>query len=119
MSVKAIKEYVGVVKDRQENFHGAQLLYVGWDHHLMFCAPFCFPFPPTMRFGDMVDKAFPPAFGYHPDFNRIDWSKVQWLKSGKPWMPDFTQSLAENGLRHKDVLRFKTPGLDGIKGSCS
>ncbi|HEY3433360.1 MAG TPA: phenol hydroxylase subunit P4 [Rhodocyclaceae bacterium] len=119
MAVAAIKPYSGEVKDRQENFHGAQLLYVGWDHHLMFCAPFCFPFPPSMRFGDVVEKAFPPAFGYHPDFAQINWATMEWLKSGKPWKPDFNKSLAENGLKHKDVLRFKTPGLNGIKGSGS
>ena len=27
--------------------------------------------------------------------------------------------LAENGLKHKDVIRFRTPGLNGIKGSCN
>jgi phenol hydroxylase P4 protein len=119
MSVAAIKPYPIEVKDRLENFHGAQLLYVGWDHHLLFCAPFCLPFPPTTRFGDVVEKTFPGVFGYHPDFAQIDWSKVQWLKSAKPWTPDFNKTLAENGLKHKDVIRFRTPGLNGIKGSCS
>ncbi|MCK6545695.1 phenol hydroxylase subunit P4 [Myxococcota bacterium] len=111
--------YVGEIKDRLENFHGNQLLYVGWDQHLMFCAPFAFPFPPQMLFRDVVEKVFPGSFGYHPDFAKIDWSKVEWLKSGKPWKPDFDKSLADNGLVHKDVLRFRTPGLDGIKGSAS
>jgi hypothetical protein len=27
----------------------AQLLYIGWEDHLMFCAPFACPCPPTMR----------------------------------------------------------------------
>lgn len=119
MAVAAIKTYDFPPADRQENFHGAQLLYVGWDHHLMFCAPFCFPFPPTMRFGDIVEKVLPGAYSYHPDFAKIDWDKVQWLKSGQPWQPDFSKTLAELGLQHKDVLRFATPGLNGIQGSCS
>lgn len=119
MAVAAIKEYVGENMDRVENFHGNQLLYVGWEDHLMFCAPFAFPFPPAMRFGDVIEKVLPGAFGYHPDWAKIDWSKVEWFKSGQPWAPNFAKSLAENGLRHKDVIRFRTPGLTGIKGSCS
>jgi len=61
----------------------------------------------------------PGVYGYHPDFAQIDWAKAEWFKSGKPWQPDVEKSLAENGLKHKDVIRFRTPGLTGIKGSCS
>ncbi|HQA11454.1 phenol hydroxylase subunit P4 [Zoogloea sp.] len=119
MAVAAVKEYQFAPADTVDKFHGAQLLYIGWEDHLLFCAPFAFPFPPTMRFGDIIAGVLPGAFGYHPDFAQIDWSKVEWLKSGKPWQPDADKSLAENGLKHKDVLRFRTPGLTGIKGSFS
>lgn len=120
MPVQAIvKEYVGEVKDRRENFGGNQLLFVGWEDHLMFCAPFAFPFPPETRFGDVVEKVLPTAFGYHPEWKQIDWAKVEWKRSGVPFQPDFSRSLAENGLRHKDVIRFRTPGLTGVGGSCS
>jgi len=44
---------------------------------------------------------------------------VQWFKSGQPWQPDFGKTLAENGLGHKDAIRFRTPGLTGIRGSSS
>lgn len=119
MPVAAIKEYIGEDKDRLANFHGNQLLFVGWEDRLLFCAPFAFPFPPAMRFGDVIEKVLPGAFGYHPDWAKIDWSKAEWFKSGKPWTPNFARSLADNGLRHKDVIRFRTPGLTGIEGSCS
>ena len=33
------------------------------------------------------------------------------------WQPDPARSLAENGLGHKDVIRFRTPGMTGIAGS--
>jgi phenol hydroxylase P4 protein len=117
MAVTAIKEYIGENKDSADKFRGANLTYVGWDRHLMFCAPFCFPLPPDMPFGDLVEKVMPGAFGAHPDWAKIDWSTVKWLKSGKPFEPDFKKSLAENGLGFKDALRFITPGLNGIKGS--
>ena len=36
---------------------------------------------------------------------------------GTSWK--MNKTLAENGLRHKDALRFQTPGLTGIAGTCS
>jgi len=124
MTVAAIKDYHFPPADSLDKFHGAQLIYVGWDQHLLFCAPYCFPLPPTMPFGAMVEQVLPPAFGYHPEFKQIDWSQVQWLRSngtaaGEPFTPDFAKSLADNGLGHKDAIRFRTPGLNGIQGSAS
>jgi phenol hydroxylase P4 protein len=119
MSVAAIRKYEFEPADSQAKFHGARLLYVGWEDHLLFCAPFCFPLPPDMPFRALLDKVLPDAFGYHPDFARIDWNKTEWFKSGQPWQPDYDKSLGENGLRHKDVIRFRTLGLTGIAGSCS
>lgn len=124
MTVAAIKDYHFPPADSLDKFHGAQLIYVGWDQHLLFCAPFCFPLPPAMPFGALVEQVLPGAFGYHPEFKQIDWHQVQWLRSngtaaGEPFTPDFGKSLAENGLGHKDAIRFRTPGLSGIQGSAS
>ena len=118
MSVTAVADYDIPARDTVDKFP-APLLYIGWEDHLMFCAPFCLPLPPDMPFGALATQVLPGVFGYHPDFARIDWSQVQWFRSGKAFSPDPARSLAENGLRHKDVIRFRTPGLDGIKGSCS
>lgn len=110
--------YTGEVKDRVELFHGNQLLYIGWEDHMMICAPFALPLPPAMPFGDMVEKVLPTtSFTGHPDWPKIDWSKVEWLRSGQPFKPDPKKSLADNGLGHKAVIRFRTPGLTGINGS--
>ncbi|TPQ33509.1 MULTISPECIES: phenol hydroxylase subunit P4 [Cupriavidus] len=106
------------MKDVRENFP-APLLYIGWEDHLMFCSPVCVPLPPEMPFGALVSQVLPGIYAEHPDFERIDWSTVQWFRSGKPWTPDPVASLAANGLGHKDVIRFRTPGLAGINGSCS
>jgi phenol hydroxylase P4 protein len=118
MSTLALAPYDFPAKDARENFP-APLLYIGWDDHLMFCAPFCLPLPAETPFGALPGAVFPGVFGEHPDFAKIDWSKVEWLKSGQPWQPDPAKSLAENGLGHKDVIRFRTPGLTGIQGSHS
>ncbi len=118
MSVASVAPYDLPARDTVDKFP-APLLYIGWEDHLLFCAPFCLPLPPDMHFGALASQVLPGVFGYHPDFARIDWDQVQWLKSGKPFTPDPARSLADNGLRHKDVIRFRTPGLNGIGGSCS
>ena len=117
MTTAAIGTYDFPAMDTVEKFP-APLLFFGWDDHLMFCAPYAVPFPPSLLFGDMLKGPFAGIYGDHPDFARIDWSKAEWFKSGQPWQPDYTKSLADNGLGHKDVIRFRTPGLTGLKGSC-
>jgi phenol hydroxylase P4 protein len=118
MSVVALERYSFPAADARENFP-APLLYIGWEDHLMIASPVCLPLPPDMPFGALPTAVLPGVYGYHPDFAKIDWATVQWLKSGQPWTPDPARSLAENGLKHKDVIRFRTPGLTGIKGSFS
>ncbi|MGK8209051.1 phenol hydroxylase subunit P4 [Burkholderia cenocepacia] len=117
MAVIALKPYDFPIKDAVGNFP-APLLYVCWEDHLMFPAPFCLPLPPDMPFGALARDVLPPAYGYHPDFAKIDWNRVEWFRSGKPWTPDASKSLADNGLGHKDLISFRTPGLDGIGGAC-
>jgi len=116
MPVTAIGAYEFAPKDTLDKFP-APLLYVHWEDHKMFCAPVAMPFPPTLKFGDMCTGALSGVFGPHPDFAKVDWSQAEWFKSGQPWKPDMNKSLAENGLGHKDVIRFRTPGLTGLRGS--
>jgi phenol hydroxylase P4 protein len=118
MSVVALQPYEFPARDGRENFP-APLLYIGWEDHLMIASPVCLPLPPDTPFGALPTAVLPGIYGAHPDFARINWSQVQWCKSGQPWTPDPAKSLAENGLGHKDVIRFRTPGLTGIQGSCS
>ena len=118
MSVVALERYEFPARDVRENFP-APLLYIGWDQHLMFSAPHCLPLPPDMPFGALATAVLPGIYGAHPDFAQIDWAQVLWLKSGQPWTPDPAKSLADNGLGHKDMISFRTPGLTGIQGSFS
>lgn len=118
MSTIAIRAgYHGDMKDRVENFHGQQLLGIGWDRHLMYAAPHCIPVPPTLPFGALLSQVLPQLYGGHPEFERIDWAQAQWRKAnGERFVPDPAKSVAENGLVHKDVIRFRTPGLEGLYG---
>jgi phenol hydroxylase P4 protein len=116
MAVKAVKPYRFTPRDTVDKFP-APLLYVGWDDHMMFVSPICIPIPPDTPFQTLMDKILPDAYGMHPDFAKIDWIKVEWFKSGKPFVPEPGKTLRENGLGHKDVIRFRTPGLEGIGGA--
>ena len=116
MTVVAIGNYDFPARDVVGNFP-APLLYLGWDQHMMFCAPFAVPVDPSMPFRDVVSQLLPRLFGEHPDFVRIDWTKVQWFRSATLFSPEMAQSLADQGFGHKSVLRFRTPGLEGLRGS--
>ncbi len=118
MAVAAITpDYRGERLDLLENFHGNQVVYAGWDHHQMFCAPVEFAVPPDTPFSRLRDELLAGAYSLHPDFARIDWDAVQWHLNGEDFVPDMAASLIEQGIDHKSILRFATPGLDGIQGS--
>jgi phenol hydroxylase P4 protein len=120
MSVIALNEdYKGEVKDREENFHGNQLLFVGWEDHLMFCAPHCIPVSPTMTFATLANEVIPGMYSSHPDWDKVALGEIEWFRSNERFAPAFDLTLGENGLGHKAVIRFRTPGLTGINGSCS
>lgn len=109
--------YEGDVRDRVENFHGNQLVYFGWDRHMLFCSPFTLPLPPDMPFRTLVGDVLAPLLAAHPEGAAIDWSAAAWLRAGEPFVPDPDGSLAANGIGHKTVLRLQTPLLAGIGGS--
>ena len=69
MTIRALRDdYHGEFKDSLEKFGGAQLVYLGWDKHQMFCSSRAFPLPPEMRFQELLDNVMPEAFGQHPEF---------------------------------------------------
>ncbi|MGE5471582.1 MAG: phenol hydroxylase subunit P4 [Bacteroidota bacterium] len=113
MAVKALYDYQYPAADTQDKFHGNQLLFVGWDDHFLFVAPLAFSVSPNAKFSELVEQNLTFAYNRHPDWAKIDFSKAVWLKSGKPFQPDFNKTLAEQGIKHKDALRLQTPGLNG------
>jgi phenol hydroxylase P4 protein len=115
MAVKALYEnYSGPNADALENFHGNQVVYIGWDEHMMFPFAGAFPLPPQMPFAALVKDLLPLVYGAHPDFARIDWAAIEWSLDGARFTPDMDKSIGENGVAHKSLLRLATPGLNGI-----
>lgn len=116
MPIVANGDYAFSSRDKREAFHGAMLVYAGWDRHLMFASPYAFALPPDMPFAAFVEGPLGQAFGAHPDWAEVDWSAARWTRNGEPFVPDMNAGLEANGITHKDSLRFDTPGLDGIGG---
>ncbi|MFC5697745.1 phenol hydroxylase subunit P4 [Pseudomonas sp. GCM10022186] len=117
MPVTAIGAYAAQSLDRQENFNGLQLVYLCWERHLMFCAPFTLPLPPDMPFGDFIEQVVKPAIAPHPDAAKVDFAQVGWRLDDADFSPDWQAGLAANGVGHKSLLHLSTPGLDGLDGS--
>ncbi|WP_334175049.1 phenol hydroxylase subunit P4 [Pseudoxanthobacter sp.] len=122
MSVTAIvPDYADFIeaRDVKANFHGNIVVYVHWEKHLSFCSAVAFPLPPSMPFAALVRDVIAPTYAAHPDAARIEWDKVEWMIDGERASPDFEASLEANGLDHKSLIRFWTPGLDGWAGTCN
>ena len=119
MAVTSTKPYVGVPRDSVEHFDGKQLVYVSWDHHLLFAAPFLLCVPPETRFDDLVQQSLVPLLAPDPDAEAIDWAQVEWLMANEPFAPRFESSLADNGIVHKANLRMRTPELNTVCGGAA
>ena len=104
-------------RDALGNFHGNMLVYVHWEEHLSFCSALAFPLPPAMPFGALVSEVIVPHYAAHPDAAKIDWTKTIWMIDGKKVTPNLEASLEENGMHHKSLVRFWTPGLSGRAAS--
>ncbi len=119
MSVTAIGDYRFAPRDAQANFHGNIVVYLHWEGHNSFCAALAFPLPPDMPFGAILSDLLPTCYGSHPDWAKIDWNAATWTLDGAPFTPDPARAIGAQGIGHKSLLRFWTPGLDGVGGSRS
>jgi phenol hydroxylase P4 protein len=114
--LKTLAPYEFKSRDAVENYQGRQLLYVNWERHRMFSRPFVLAMKPDTPFSAVLAE-MEACFSYHPDWQHIDWDKAIWQNGNTPFTPDRAKSLKENGIGHKDLIRFRTPGLDGIAGT--
>ena len=116
MSVASLGAYDFPSRDALANYKGKQLVYVNWEEHRMFSRPFVVTFDPKAAFAELL-ATIKESYEYHPDFEHIEWDRVIWQNSETVFTPDPAKSLAENGIGHKDLIRFTTPGLHGLNGS--
>ena len=114
--MRSVGDYPLRQQDAENRFHGKRLIFLAWENHLMFCAPFAVPLPPDLPFGALVRDVLPLLYGEHPEFESIDWQRTHWFNSGKRFIPDFGKSLEHHGLAHKSLIRFRTPSLEGARG---
>ena len=111
----SVGEYPLRQQDTEDRFYGKRLIYLSWENHLMYAAPFCVPLPANLPFGALVHDVLPEIYGEHPEFEQIDWHRTQWMNSDKKFRPDFGKSLEHHGLEHKSLIRFRTPALEGAR----
>jgi phenol hydroxylase P4 protein len=106
MTVKALYDYEFPSADRVENFGDDQLVYVHWEGNAFLCSAAAFRVPRGIPFGDFVATMVAPWAGSDPDF---DPSKViAWRLFGEPIEVSEGKSLADLGIGHKALLRFRT-----------
>lgn len=115
--LRSIGDYPLRQQDSEGRFHGKRLIYLCWDNHLMFAAPYALPLPPSLPFGALVRDVLPELYGEHPQFEAIDWQRTHWFNSNKRFLPDFGKSLEHHGLAHKSLIRFRTPALEGSRSA--
>lgn len=95
------------------------LLYFSWDEHMLFSAPLCVGVATaSTTFEQLQVELLPKLYGAHPDFSKIKWPKVQWFYEDSMLTPKPHKFLADHGIRADGLLRFRTPGLEGVRGSC-
>lgn len=116
MAVTAIGKYEFEPRDARKNFHGNIIVYLHWIDHLMFCAPVTIPFPPEAPFG-AIFEALAGVYSYHPEWEDADLSVAEWTLDGEPFVPDTGKGLEDQGIGHKSVITFTTPGLKGLNGA--
>lgn len=101
--------YGGIVRDRQQDFNGVQLLFIEWAAHPLIACPITVPVPPGTRFGELLSGALTQSvFGQQPDWPTVDWSRATWRMNDAPFVPDLGKTLAEQGVAHKTFLTLTT-----------
>ena len=101
--------YGGIVRDRQQDFNGVQLLFIEWAAHPLIACPITVTVPPGTRFGELLSGALTQSvFGQQPDWPSVDWSRATWRMNDAPFVPDLGKTLAEQGVAHKTFLTLTT-----------
>ncbi|MDI3313828.1 MAG: phenol hydroxylase subunit P4 [Mycobacterium sp.] len=107
MSVKALGSYDFPAKDRQELFGDDQLVHVLWENNMFFCAAACFRVPRAMTWSDFKTQMIDPWASADPDYRPND--ATGWRIDEEEINPKPTETIADLGIPHKGVIRFRVP----------
>lgn len=102
MSVKSLGEYDFPSRSRQELYGDDQLVTVWFQDTMWFASPAMFRAPRDMTWADFRAEMFVPFAEEDPDFDP-DVAR-EWTLHGETFEPDDGRTLAELGVRHKDVI---------------
>jgi phenol hydroxylase P4 protein len=59
-----------------------------------FCSAHAMLASPQQTFGQLIEQQITGGFAQHPDFAKIDWSKVQYTLDGQTINPESTQNFS-------------------------
>lgn len=102
MAIKSLGEYNFPSRSDAENYGDDQLVSVWFQDTLWFAAPVMFRAPRAMTWAEFKDQLFVPFAEEDPDYDPA--AGRTWTLHGKPFEPQDGQSLADLGVRHKDVI---------------
>lgn len=111
MAVKALYDYDFPSADRAENFGDDQLVFVHWEGNLFLVAAAAFRAPKAMPFSEFVAAMVNPWASSDPDFDPA--AVTDWRVDDRPLAAPGSAaptdgSLAELGVGHKSLLKFRT-----------
>lgn len=117
MAVTSVQPgYSGPVRDRAENFHGNQLVYVHWEGHLNFCSAITLALPPGMPFRALAEEVIPGLYSADPQWASVDLSRARWMLDGTAWNPVLDLTIGEQKVGHKSLIRFWTDPVENTRG---
>ena len=102
MAIKSLGEYDFPSRSAQENYGDDQLVTVWFQDTMWFASPAMFRAPRAMTWADFVAEVFTPFAQGDPDYDP-DVPRA-WSLHGAPFEPEGDKTLAELGIRHKDVI---------------
>ncbi len=102
MAIKSLGDYDFPSRSRQELYGDDQLVSVWFQDTMWFASPAMFRAPRDMTWADFRAQMFVPFAEEDPDFDP-DAARV-WSLHGETFEPADGQTLAELGIRHKDVI---------------
>lgn len=104
-TVRTLVPYDFPSKDRQELYGDDQLVNVLWDDNLFICGAGCFRVPRAMTWADFKSGVIDPWAAADPDYDPE--RAADWRRDDEPITPRPDQTLAELGIAHKGLIKFR------------